>query len=161
MFRSFVEFKRVDMRERLRFGKTRNCCQRWTCTGTDDYIRTPQLAGGSVGESNFERSRSDESAGSQNELRSRFPVILQIHLVHAGHHRALVVSDARHINREPVVSYAKFLTSAKVRCDLRTVDDVLARQARDVRARSADIFALDDCDALSLSSKRPRSDCGS
>src|SRR5262245_13400037 len=160
MLGNFVEFKRVDMRERLRFGKTRNCSQRWPCTGTDDYVRTTQLAGGSVGESNFERSRSHEPSGSQNELRSRSPVILHIHLVHAGDHLALAVTDARHLNREPVVSDAKFLTSAKVRCNLRTVDDVLAWQARDVRARSADVFAFDDCDPLSFSSKCPGSNCG-
>src|SRR5262245_6332249 len=151
MFGNFVEFKRFDMCERLRFGKTRNRSQRWPCTGTDDYVRTPQLPGVSVGESNFERSRSDEPAGSQHELRSRSPIILQVHLIHAGHHRALAVSDTRHINREPVVSDAKFLTSAKVRCDLRAVDDVLAWQARDVRAGSANVFAFDDCDPLPFS----------
>src|SRR5262249_45922302 len=64
-------------------------------------------------------------------------------------------------SREAIASDAKFLASAKVRYDLRTVDDVFAWQARDVRARSADVFALDDCDPLSFPSKRPRSDCGS
>jgi hypothetical protein len=38
------------------------------------------------------------------------------------------------------------------------VDDVLAGQAGNVRARSANVFALDDGDALSVSSKLPRSE---
>ncbi len=38
------------------------------------------------------------------------------------------------------------------------MDDVLARQARDVGARPADVFAVDYRDALSFASKRPRSD---
>src|SRR5262249_61400863 len=111
-----------------------------------------------IGRSGFRLPRRDEPSGSQNQLRSCFPVLFQIHLVHAGPQRALAVTDTRHINREAVASDAKFLTSAKVRCDLRTVDDVLAWQARDVRARSANVFALDDCDTLSLPSKGPRSD---
>src|SRR5438105_10209346 len=158
MLGNFIQFECLDMRERVRFRETRNCSQPGPRTGTNDHVRAAQSAAGPVGESDLQRSGSDEPSGSQNELRARFPVILQIHLVHAGYHLALAVSDTRHINREPVVSDAKFLTSAKVRCHLRAVDDVLARQARDVRARSTNVFALDDCDALSLSCKGPRSD---
>src|SRR5438034_5320749 len=158
MFRNLVEFECLDMRERLRFSKTRNCSHRSPRTGTDDDVRATQLTSGSVGESHFQRPRSYEPAGSQNELRSRCPVIFQIHLVQAGYHLALAVTDARHINRETVVGDAELLAAAKVRCDLRTVDDVLAWQARDVRARSANVFALDDSDPLSLSSKGPGSD---
>src|SRR2546430_995811 len=133
---NFVEFERLDVREWLRFSQTRNGSQRGPRTGTDDHVRATQLAAGPVGESNLQRSRSDEPSGSHNELRSRVPVIVQIHLVHARHHLALAVTDARHINREAVVSDAELLTSAKVRCDLRAVDDVFAWQARDVRTRS-------------------------
>src|SRR2546426_11157741 len=42
---------------------------------------------------------------------------------HARHHLALAVTDARHINREAVVSDAELLTSANVRGDLCAVDD--------------------------------------
>src|SRR5207244_11945670 len=59
--------------------------------------------------------------------------------------------------REAVVRDAELLTAAKVRGDLRTVDDVFAWQARDVRTRSTNVCALDDGDALSVSSKRPGS----
>ena len=36
--------------------------------------------------------------------------------------------------------------------------DVFARNARDIRARSADEFLLDDGDTLSFAGKRPRSE---
>jgi len=39
--------------------------------------------------------------------------------------------------------------------DFRAVDDVLARQARDVRTRAADQFALDDCDSAPFLRQRP------
>lgn len=52
----------------------------------------------------------------------------------------------------------KLLAVAEIRRDFGIVDDVLAGQAHDVWTRSADIFAIDDGDALSFSSERPRSD---
>ena len=145
------------MRERVRFRETRNCSQRGPRTGTNDHVRAAQSAAGPVGESDLQRSGSDEPSGSPNELRSRVPVIVQIHLVHAGDHRALAITDARHSNREAVVRDAELVTAAKVRGDLRTVDDVFAGQARDVRTRSTKVLALDDGDALSVSRKRPGS----
>src|SRR6266849_3166318 len=114
MFRNLVEFECLDMRERLRFSKTRNCSHRSSRTGTDDDVRATQLTSGPVGENHFQSPQSYEPAGSQNELRSRFPVIFQIHCVHAGYHLALAVTDARHINRETAMSDAELLASAKV-----------------------------------------------
>src|SRR5438105_1876345 len=122
MFGNLIEFECLDMRERLRFSKTRNCCQRGPRTGTDDYVGAAELTAGPVGESDLQCSRSYEPSGSQDELPSRVPVILQIHLVHARYHLALAVTDTGHINREAIASDAELLASAKVRCDLRTVD---------------------------------------
>src|ERR1700756_2302020 len=131
---NFIEFKSLDMREWLRFGKARNCLQRGTRARTNDHIRAPQLTPGPVGQGDFHGSRSYEPPAAQNELGSRVPVILHIHLVQAAHHPALALAYARHLDREAVVCDAEFLASAKVRCDFRAVDDVLARQARDVGA---------------------------
>jgi hypothetical protein len=52
----------------------------------------------------------------------------------------------------------KFLAATKVRGDFGAVNDVLARQARDVRTRPADVFAVDDCDFLSFTGKSLRRD---
>src|SRR5258707_4898708 len=158
VFGNFIEFKSLDMRERLRFRKARNSLQRGTRARTNDHIRAPQLTCGPIGQGDFHRSRSYESARSQYELGSLVPVIFHFHLVQADAHPALALAHARHVDREAIECDAEFLASAKVRCDFRAVDDVLARQARDVRARPADIFALDDCDSLSLASKSPRRD---
>lgn len=91
-------------------------------------------------------------------LRSGIPVILQIHLVQPRYHLVLAVTNTWHINREAIASDAKLQPTAKVGCDLCTVDDVFAWQARDVRARPANVFAVDHGDALSLSSEGPGSD---
>src|SRR6266853_927515 len=134
VFGNFIEFKSLDMRERLRFRKAGNCLQRGTRARTNDHIRAPQLTCGPIGEGYFHRSRSQEPARSQYELGSRVPVIFHIHVIQATHHAALTLAHARHVDREAVVCDAEFLASAKVRCDFRAVDDVLARQSRDVRA---------------------------
>ena len=60
-------------------------------------------------------------------------------------------------DKTPQASPAAF-RSAKVRRDLRAVDDALAPKARNVRARSGDEFSLDDGDTLPIAGKRPRSE---
>src|SRR5712672_988522 len=52
-FRNFIEFKSLDMRERLHFRKSRNCLQRGTRARTNDHIRAPQLTCGPTGQSDF------------------------------------------------------------------------------------------------------------
>ena len=104
----------LDMRERLRFSKAGNRSQRGPRTGTHDTVGAAQPTAAPVGQADLQRSGSSEPSGSQNELRSRASVIVQIDLVQAGHHRALAVPDARHIDLEAGVRDAEFLASAKV-----------------------------------------------
>src|SRR5215813_8143686 len=156
MFGNFAEFERLDMRERFRFMKAWNRSQTGPRTGTHDHICTTQVTRGAVRECDLQRSRAYELSCSQNKLCSSFAVVLQIHLVQAPHHLALALTHARHVNGEAVMSNAEFFASAEVGGDLRTVDDVLAWQASDVRARSANVLAVDDGDTLSFSRKGPR-----
>ena len=76
MFGNSVEFERFDMRQWPRFSKTGNCIQRGMRTGTNDHVLTAQLTGGPVRKSGLYCSWSYEPPGSENELRSRFPVIV-------------------------------------------------------------------------------------
>ena len=146
------------MGERFCFSKTRDCFQGGSRTGTYDHVGATQHTLGPVRESDLYGFRSDEPTGSsQNQYRSRFPVVFKVHVVEAGYHLAFAFADARHVNCEAVVSDAKLFASANVGRDLRAVDNVLAWQAGDVRAGSANVFAIDDCDPFSFASKRPRS----
>src|SRR5260370_20950718 len=114
-----------------------------------------ELTSAPVGEDGLHSSRSNEPPRAQNELGARPSVILHIHLVQAGDHLALAVSDARHLNREAIVSNAKLFASAKVVHNFRAMDNVLARKARNIRARAANILSIDDCDAPAFGGKRP------
>jgi len=128
------------------------------CAGADDHVSATEMTSAPVRKGSLHSSRSNEPPGAQNELRCRFPVILHIHLVQADDHLAFAVSDARHVDSETVVRDAEFLASAKVVHNFRTMDNVLAGKARNIRAGAANIFAIDDCDALTFAGKRPRSD---
>src|SRR5260370_3240327 len=150
--------QRLDVREPLCCSKTRNSFQCGPCAGADDHISTAELTSAPVGEGGLHSSRSNEPPGAQNELGARLPVILHIHLVQADDHLALAVSHAGHLNREAIVSNAKLFASAKVVHNFRTMDNVLARKTRHIRARPANILAIYDCDALAFACKRPRSD---
>ena len=70
-------------------------------------------------------------------------------------HLALAFAHRRHVDANIFLADPELLAAIKERCDLGAVDDVFARQARDVRARTAHIFALDHNDALSLLSGGP------
>src|ERR1700732_4458899 len=67
-FGNFIEFKSLDMRERLGFRKAKNFLQRGTRARTNDHIRAPQLTCGPIGQGDFHRSRSQEPACPQYEL---------------------------------------------------------------------------------------------
>src|ERR1700740_1036491 len=98
MFGDFIEFERLDVRERLCFSKTRNWFQCGPCAGADDHISTAEFTNAPVGEGGLHSSRSNEPPGAQNELGARLPVILHIHLVQTDDPLALALSDALPLN---------------------------------------------------------------
>jgi hypothetical protein len=57
-------------------------------------------------------------------------------------HSALSISDRSHVDTEPIDTNSKFLAAPDVVRELRGMDDVLARQARDVWTGAADILPL-------------------
>jgi hypothetical protein len=144
------------MRERLCVSETRKGFQRGPSPRADNHISAAELTTAPVEENGLHSSRSYKPPGAENELGARFAVILHIHLVQAGDHLALAVSDARHLNREAIMSNAKLFASANVVHNFRTMDNVLARKARNIRARAANIVAIDDRDTLAFARKRPK-----
>jgi hypothetical protein len=64
-------------------------------------------------------------------------------------------ADARHIDVPVAMDDAKLCAALKKGGDLSGVDDILAGEARYVRAGSAKAFVLDISDTLSLCSKVP------
>src|SRR5260370_2711834 len=157
MFGNAVKFECLNMREWFCFSETRDCFQGGSRTCTYDDVGAAQQTLGPIRESALHSFRSDEPTGSsQNQYRSRVSVVCKVHVVETAYHLAFAIADARHVDFEAVERDAKLFASANVGHDLCTVDDVLAWQAGDVRARSADVFAIDYGDPFSFSSKGPR-----
>ena len=70
-------------------------------------------------------------------------------------HLAFAITYRRHVDSNIFFADPELLAAIKKRCHLGAMDDVFAWQARDVRARPAHIFALDDNHALSLLGRGP------
>jgi hypothetical protein len=95
--------------------------------------------------------------GSNVSVIDRNDRLLHREDVPLRYHPAFALANSAHINGEVSVENAKLLASAKVRGNLRAMNNVLAGQTGDIRARSSNVFAFNNRDPLSLCSKRPRS----
>src|SRR5713226_118514 len=125
------------------------------CTNVNDHIGSPELASCSIRECNLQRFRADELSGAEEQFSPGFLVVLQVHVVPARDHLAFTFANRAHIDDEVSVDDAEFAASPEVRGDLRAVNEVLAGQTSDVRARATDVFALDDRYTLPLRGKSP------
>ena len=67
-----------------------------------------------------------------------------MHVDQTGDHLALAITHGGHVDAGVLLADPKFLAAEKVGRDLGAVDNVLARQARDVRTGTSDPFPLDD-----------------
>src|SRR5262249_41110192 len=85
-------------------------------------------------------------------------VIAEIRIVPSRNHPAFSVTNHGHIDGYISFRYSELFTSADVRGNPRAVYNVLARKTGNVRARSADVFAINRRDTLPLPGKRPGSD---
>ena len=77
---------------------------------------------------------TNETTRPKNEFRAALFVVLEIDVIPMRHHSAFALADGAHVDREISLRYPELFTSAKVGSDLCTMNDVLAREARDVRA---------------------------
>src|SRR6266404_6782875 len=158
MVGDLVQFECFDMREWLRVSKAWNGIQDGARTCTDDHVGSAELMPCPVGQCGLHSPGTDEASGAEDEFRSALFVIVEIQFVQGRYHPAFAVAHERHSDCEAFFSYAEVFTSANVRRNLRTVNNVLAGQTGNVGARSANVFAIDHCDTLSLRSKCPCSD---
>ena len=94
----------------------------------------------------------------EDEFRSALFVIIQIHSIPPRDHAAFAFANSVHVDGEFSLGNAELFTPSNVRRDLGAMNDVLARQACNVRTRSADISTFNYGDALSLRRECPGSD---
>src|SRR5215471_11587000 len=157
MLRNHIQFECLDVRQRLRLRQTGDGFDGRVRARTDDDFILMDSAECSIQLSDLQCSGPDEAAGPDDEFHTTLLKDLDMKIDGVGNHPALALTHSGHVDPETVYGDAELLTPAHVRGDLRTVNDIFTRQARDVVARPSDIFALDEGDSLSLRRSCP---CG-
>src|SRR5215470_18522596 len=154
----FLQFECFDVCKGLRLNKARNWFEHSACPGVDDHMGSSELTRGSVRQCGLQSLGANEASGAEDEFRAARLVVVEIHVIPARYHRAFAFAHSAHVDGKVSFGDTELFTSAKVRSNLRTVQDVLAGQTGDVRARPADVLALDHRDTLPLLGKSPRRD---
>jgi hypothetical protein len=106
----------------------------------------------------FDCLRANEARGTEDEFRSGLLVIVEVRIVPVRYHPAFPVANRAHINGYVAFGYPELVASADIRGNLRTMYNVFAGEAGNVRARSADVFAINGSHPLPLPGKGPSSD---
>src|SRR5215510_13318273 len=153
----FLQFECFDVCMGLRLNKARNGFEDGACPCVDDHIGASELTRCAVRKCGLQSLGANEASGAEDEFRAARLVVVEIYVIPARYHLAFAFAHSPHVDGEISFGDAELFTSAKVRSNLRTVNDVLAGQTGDVRARPADVLALDHRDTLSLLGKSPRS----
>ena len=102
--------------------------------GIDDHVLAAKRACAAIAQCDLDRLGRDEIARAQDQLRAGFLVDIEMHVDQPLDHLALAVAHSSHVDVCVVLADAEFLTAKEKGRNLRAVDDVLARQARDVGA---------------------------
>src|SRR4029077_14933682 len=93
--------------------------------------------------SDLDRFGANELSRSHDQLGAAGFVIGKMHFDEVMHHLASAFAHPPHVDPAIVFANPEFFAPPDIGGDLRAVDDILAREAGDVRARTADILSLD------------------
>ena len=124
--------KRIDMRHRFRIRKPRYIWYR--CVGSDvhEYALRGNCPFAAVAQSDLESTRSGELSIRPNQFSAGCLILIDMDFDQVLYHFSLSRIDADHVDGDRSSFYPEFLVSTKQRGDLRSVNDVLARQAGDI-----------------------------
>ena len=132
--RDAVQVEGLNVRHRPRLGEARDRVDPGTGAGADHDHLAAEGPRPAVGSHDLDRPRPDEATLSHDQLRAALPIKLMIPDDHAVDHLPLSVLDGGHLDL-PIARHDPELgTPAEEVGDLRAVDQVFAREARDARA---------------------------
>ena len=155
VIRDAVQFEGLDVRHRPRLGEAGDRVDPRAGARADHDDVAAEGARPAVVGRDLDRLRPDEAALAHDELRAALPVPLVIQGDHPVDHLPLAVADGGHVDFPVARGDPELGASAEIAGDLRAVDQVLAREARDAGAGPRDIPPLDDRRPLPLRGQRP------
>src|ERR1700722_1073317 len=150
-----IEIERLDMGHRTRRGEPWNIGHRRVRTQVEEHTFANNPSSAAVVERDLNRSRSDEAAFTHDQFYSGVRGTLGVELMFRFDHLAFALLNAGHIDSELIHFQSEFSAAPRQRCHSRGIDHVLARQARDIRARTAEPLPLDHRSAMTLIGHRP------
>ena len=154
--REMPELERADVGERLARGHARNVRDRRVGAEIQEDALTEDTPDASLRRNNLNGLRRHEAAFAEHEVDARSREPISMGLNQAVDHRAFSTSDALHVRRDGSRPDAVVGGFSDEVGHFRATDDVLARQASDVRTGAADERALDDDRRTTLLGQLPR-----
>jgi hypothetical protein len=106
-------------------------------------------------QSHLDRLRPYEASFAHDQLDATRLVKFEVKTDFTFDHPALPGAHSRHFDRHALSNDSKLRSVARQLCNFGAVNDVLARQAGDIRARSADQLPLDHRGTPAGSAHRP------
>src|ERR1700689_1823567 len=155
MPRQTIEIERLDMGHGIRRGEPGNIRHRRVRTQVEEHTFADNPSSSAIVERDFNRLRSDEAAFTHNQFYSGVGGTLGVELMFLFDHLAFALLDAGHVDSKLIHLQSEFSAAARQRCYSSGVDHVLARQARDIRARTTEPFPLDHRSAMTRIGPRP------
>src|SRR6266851_4668890 len=155
MTRQTIEIERFDMGHRTRRGEPGNIRDRRVRTQVEEHTFANNPPSAAIVERDLDRFRSNEAALTHDQFYSGVRGTLGVELMFRFDHFAFALLDAGHVDSEFIHFQSEFRAAPRQRCYSRGVDHVLARQACDIRARTAEPFPLDHRGAMTLIGNRP------
>src|ERR1700678_125438 len=150
-----IEIERLDMGHRIRRGEPGNIGHRRVRTQVEEHTFAGNPSNAAIVERDLDRPRSNEAAFTHDQFYSGVRGTLGVELMFRFDHFAFAQLDAGHVDSELIHFQSEFSAAPRQRCYSRGVDHVLARQARDIRARTTEPFPLDHRSAMTRIGPRP------
>src|SRR6266851_2398536 len=150
-----IEIERLDMGHRIRRGEPGKIGHRRMRTQVEEHTFADNPPSAAIVERDLNRFRSDEAAFTHDQFYSGVRGTLGVELMFRVDHFAFALLDAGHVDSEFIHFQSEFRAAPRQRGYSRGVDHVLARQACDIRARTAEPFPLDHRGAMTLIGNRP------
>src|ERR1700726_4094437 len=125
LLRNLIEFRPLDMRERLHLGQSVNRFKRGSRTGVDDDILTAKRARPTAVQLGFDSLGTHETPHTHHQFRAAFLAKVEMSIHEVLDHLALAFAYRRHVDANLFFAVSELLPAIKERGDFGAVDDVV------------------------------------
>src|ERR1700730_10229953 len=155
MIRDIIQLQKFNVSEGSRVEQSWDRLNRRAGAGADNNVVPAQDAGFPVRQCDLDGFWPDETPGAHDNLGATRFEVFQVQGDQIIDHLAFSIANARHMDLSIVLGDSELRASPEIRSHLGAVNDILARETGDVRARASDVFSFDNDRALSLLGQCP------